>query len=89
MTIPAITVPSELRPSRVVFEHRFGPYAGLRQIVGTTDDFGGKPAPACSEPFNARPDNRLAVAGLVSAQPGYVLYRELDTDRKTYDPRQV
>jgi len=65
------------RTKRVVFEHRKGAYAGLRQIVGTTDDFGGQPAPAQSERFEAIPDHRWAVASLVSAHRTHLLYVEI------------
>ncbi len=89
MSNSEITVPFELRPLRIVFEHKFGRYAGLRQIVGTTDEFQDKPAPACSEPFNAIPDQRLTIAGLISAHRRYLLYREIDRGRRTFDPSQI
>ena len=69
---------SGLSPLRIVFEHTMGRYAGLRQIVGTTDEFEGATPPTTSEPFNAIPDNRPAQAGLVSAHRGYLLYREIN-----------
>ena len=84
----AIEYTPESRVRRVVFEHRLGVYAGLRQIVGTTDDFGGAAPPACSDAFQTTLDPRLAVAGQVLATHTYVLYREIDTNRKTFDGQQ-
>lgn len=64
---------------RIVFEHTQGPWKGLREIVGTSQDFGDESAPpTTSEPFNARPDNRAAKAGLVSAARKHLLYREIN-----------
>jgi hypothetical protein len=69
----------EKRTLRIVFEHRLGPWAGLREITGTTDDFGAQPvSPITSERFQARPDHRYTLAGLVSAHRGHLLYREID-----------
>ena len=67
---------------RIVFEHTLGPWKGLREIVGTSADFGDVPAPpATTEPFTARPDKRPALAGLVLAGRLHLLYREIDSTR--------
>lgn len=66
------------RCRRIVFEHRLGPWRGLRQILGTTDDLRGEPIPATSDPFTAVPDGREAVAGLITAKQSYLVYREID-----------
>jgi len=74
---------------RVVFEHRLGPWKGLWQITGTTDDFlKGIAVPGLSEPFSALPDHRLTQAGLVAARRSYLLYREIVQPERAFDPRQ-
>lgn len=71
--------PQPPRNQRVVFEHVAGPWAGMFQIVGHTDDFGGQVLPLTIGPFNCRdPFPRIGlVAALVRDQKKYVLYREL------------
>jgi hypothetical protein len=69
----------EIVPSgrRIVLEHTAGPYVGLRQIMGHTDEFGGKPVPTLTDAFVINPGTRTAVAGLVRATPRFMLFREL------------
>lgn len=70
--MPAIT-----RNQRIVLEHTCGPYAGLHQIVGHSDQHGGQQPPALTEPFTITPGERMALASLVKSTPRFLLYREL------------
>lgn len=70
------------RNQRIVFEHLAGPYAGLRQIAGHTDQFKGQPAPSSAGPFEllGRPG---LFSALAKSQPRFLLYRET-TAPQTY-----
>ncbi len=88
-----LTTPSMLvadRPLRLILEHTRGPWKGLREIVGRSDDLpdSAQRLPSTEGPFNARPDNREAIAGLVKVEHGYAIYREIDTPVARFDPRQ-
>lgn len=75
---------------RVVLEHTTGPYKGLHQIMGHTDDFGGKQPPTVTDEFDIQPFARRGVASLVRSNPRYLLYRELTKPEGlgTFDRRQ-
>ena len=73
-----IVVESVAPAKRIVVEHTEGPFKGLMQITGTTDDFDGQsPPPITTEPFMIQPGQRMAIAGLVAAKRTYLLYREI------------
>lgn len=83
-----VTTPA-LRVQRVVFEHGTGPWKGLKQIMGTTEEFEGEVPHATTDPFTAAPDGRKVLAGLVASKRTYLLYREINTPlAKTFDRRQ-
>ena len=65
------------RNQRVVLEHTQGPFAGLLQITGHSDDFGGQQPPTLTDEFDIMPGKRKGCAGLVKSTPRYVLYREI------------
>ena len=69
--------PTFTRNQRIVLEHTAGPYAGLFQIKGHSDEFEGRQPPALTDVFEIQPGQRLGVASLVKSTPRYVLYREL------------
>ena len=61
---------------RVVLLHTLGPYAGLRQIMGTTADFEPGPLPPTVPDITIRPSERKADAWLVKIKQRYVMYQE-------------
>ena len=75
---------------RIVLEHTTGPYKGLKQIMGHSDEFGGQPPPASTEPFDISPGTRKGIASLVASKTRYLLYREvtIPADLGTFDRRQ-
>lgn len=68
---------SPTRNQRVVLEHTQGPYAGLHQIMGHSDDFNGEAPPDMTDMFDIQPGSRTAQASLVKSTPRYLLYKEL------------
>lgn len=78
------------RNLRVVLEHTNGPFKGLHQITGHSDDLDPGPPPALTEEFDIAPGKRRGVAGLVRATSRYLLYRELTKPEGlgTFDRRQ-
>lgn len=88
-----LKMPEIARNQRVVLEHTAGPYAGLMQIIGHTDQFGGRQPDEITEPFTIEfppPARHNVLAGLVEAKPRYLLYRELSnpTGLGTFDKAQ-
>lgn len=88
MTEKLPTVPS--RGQRIVLQHTAGPFKGLHQIVGHSDEFKGTQAPTLTEPSLITPGARQGVAQLVQSKPRYLLYRELTKPEGlgTFDTRQ-
>lgn len=78
------------RGRRVVLEHTNGPFKGLKQIMGHSDDFNGEPAPVTTDEFEINPGKRKGIAGLVKSTPRYLLYREITKPEGlgTFDRRQ-
>jgi hypothetical protein len=72
-------LPETARNQRIVLEHTRGPYKGLKQITGHTDQFGGQQPPAITSEFDITPGNRKGVASLVASRPRFLLYREIFT----------
>lgn len=69
------------RGRRVVLEHTQGPFRGLRQIVGHTDEFKGQQPDIFAEGITIEPGRRIGVIGLVASFTRYVLYRETDSTK--------
>lgn len=67
------------RGQRIVLQHTQGPYKGLHQIMGHSDEFGGEQAPAVTEPFDITPGARRGLAGLVRSNPRFLLYKEINS----------
>lgn len=81
----------EIGRQRVVLEHTNGPYAGLRQIVGTLEDYAaaGITPPSYEESIVISPGKRTGSASLIRCYPSYYLYREvkLDSEGKYFPVR--
>lgn len=86
----APVLPPLQRNQRIVLEHTQGPFKGLHQITGHSDDFDGADPPTVTEPFDITPGKRHGVAGLVRSNPRYLLYREITAPEGlgTFDRRQ-
>lgn len=72
-----MTVPEAPRNQRIVLEHTTGPYKGLFQVLGHTDEFEGEQPPLTSEVFTITPGERQGQSCLVASHPRYLLYREI------------
>ena len=67
-----VSMPNNLR---IVFEHTEGPFAGLFQIGGHSDEFAGQPLPSILAGFTAL-GRQVASAKMVKINERYVHYRE-------------
>ena len=83
-------LPEIPRNQRIVLVHTQGPFAGLHQIMGHTDQFGGQQPPALSDIFDMIPDGRKGQASLIKSTPRAVFYREIaaTTGLGTFDRAQ-
>ena len=74
-----LAVLPEIGRQRVVLEHTNGPYAGLRQIVGTLEDYAaqGITPPTYEEGIVITPGQRRGDASLIRCTPSFYLYREV------------
>jgi len=90
MTDIVMPEPDTRRNQRVVLEHTQGPYAGLKQITGHSDELDPGPPPTMTEEFDITPGKRRGIAGLVKSTPRYLLYREITKPDGlgTFDRRQ-
>ena len=88
--IPAMPDIDSTRNQRVVLEHTNGPFKGLKQIMGHSDDFKGEPPPTVTPEFDITPGTRKGVAGLVKSTLRFLLYREITKPEGlgTFDRRQ-
>ena len=92
-TVVMSTFPELPRNQRIVFQHTAGPHADLYQIIGHSDQFGGRAPDTQSQPFTVEfppPARENVVATLVQSKPRYLLYRELTnpTGLGTFDRSQ-
>jgi hypothetical protein len=64
---------------RVVLEHSVGPWAGMRQILGTVDQVRAAMGVNEMPPYigNIQFGDHVAGAQLVGARRSYILYREI------------
>lgn len=74
---PTLTLSASTK--RVVLEHTNGPYAGLRQILGTTDDYAdaGEKIPSYVQEVVFSPGKRTGDASLIRSLRRHILYREV------------
>lgn len=77
-TTESLLPPVTERGRRIVLQHVKGPFKGLMQIMGHTDDFKGTAAPIVTEEFDINPGTRKGIAGLVKSTRRYLLYKEID-----------
>lgn len=84
------TLPCIKPNQRIVLLHTKGPFAGLHQIMGHSDEFEGRTPDAVTEPFDIMPGARRGMAGLVRSTPRFLLYKEIDKAEGlgTFDARQ-
>lgn len=85
--------PEIARNQRVVVHHQTGPYKGLFQIIGHTDETGGQVPPLVDD-FKMTVGTKLNIRefpiGLIASKTRFVLYREITnpTGLGRFDPRQ-
>lgn len=78
--MPTPKLPVAARNQRIIFLNTTGPYAGLHQIGGHTDDFPAtEPMPPALGPFDTTgPTGRTGLfAGLKKSTPRWLLYAEI------------
>ena len=65
------------RNQRIVLQHTTGPFKGLHQILGHTDELEGRDPEVFVPEIVINPHSRTGAASLVASKPRFLLYREV------------